>query len=288
METFIINLDESFSPNSNFKEIEFEQFTFNGGEEHIKIKTQFNPYRVWENDIVITCRINDSSSLMRLLLAKNALTNIGFERFFLFMPYLPYARQDRICDNGESLSSKVFADIINSQKFKNVISLDAHSLVLPALINNYKEESNLFFIHGVVDSVFDKEGVNPVLIAPDAGSVKKAEKIARVRDFNGLIKCDKARDLSTGRITSFDVHTEDLSGEPCVIFDDICDGGGTFLGLADILKEKGAGNLYLAVTHGIFSRGLEPLTDVFEMVFSTDSINNIENSNNFKQINIEI
>ena len=64
-----------------------------------------------------------------------------------------------------------------------------------------------------------------------------------------------------------------------LIVDDICDGGGTFLGLAQELKAKNAGNLYLAVSHGIFSRGFEDLEKVFTKIYTTDSFKTITHEN---------
>ena len=66
--------------------------------------------------------------------------------------------------------------------------------------------------------------------------------------------------------------------------DDICDGGGTFIGLASELMSKNAGAIYLAVTHGIFSNGFDGLNRKFRGIFTTDSIKNIE-SKKLVQIN---
>jgi ribose-phosphate pyrophosphokinase len=60
--------------------------------------------------------------------------------------------------------------------------------------------------------------------------------------------------------------------------DDICDGGGTFLGLAEELKSKNAGKLFLAVSHGIFSKGISKLSSMFENIFTTDSIKSMDES----------
>ena len=91
-----------------------------------------------------------------------------------------------------------------------------------------------------------------------------------------MIECSKNRDVKTGKLTGFSVYTDDLNGKDCLIVDDICDGGGTFIGLAEKLKNKNSGKLYLAVSHGIFSNGFTNL-DCFERIFTTDSINNMAN-----------
>jgi len=61
-----------------------------------------------------------------------------------------------------------------------------------------------------------------------------------------------------------------------LIVDDICDGGGTFLGLGEELKKKNAGPLFLAISHGIFSKGFDELVKVYEQIFTTDSFRTID------------
>ena len=73
---------------------------------------------------------------MKIFLIKDALEIKGIKRFDLIMPYIPYARQDRVCAQGESFSLKIFANMLNAVNFENVYVLDAHSDVSVSLINN--------------------------------------------------------------------------------------------------------------------------------------------------------
>ena len=82
---------------------------------------------------------------------------------------------------------------------------------------------------------------------------------------------DKIRDPSTGKITSIECPEEDLTGKTAIVFDDICDGGGTFLGIAKRLDELGAKNKILVVTHGIFSKGLDIMFDAYDEIITTNS-----------------
>jgi len=82
------------------------------------------------------------------------------------------------------------------------------------------------------------------------------------------------------------VYADDLTGKNCLIVDDICDGGGTFMGLAEKLQEKQAGHLFLAVSHGIFSQGLSELQKHFKQIFCTNSIRDYENRPYLQQINL--
>jgi ribose-phosphate pyrophosphokinase len=187
---------------------------------------------------------------------------------YLHLPYFPGARQDRRMVDGEPLTVKVYADIINSLKFDMVTILDSHSDVAPALIDNCKSLSN----HEFVENVTNDLGGDVVLISPDAGSNKKMHSLCKYLDMDSFIRCDKDRDVSTGAIKGFNVFHDDFNKDTeYLIVDDICDGGGTFTGLAKELKTKGATRLSLAVTHGIFSKGFSQLNNYFDVIYTTKS-----------------
>ena len=95
------------------------------------------------------------------------------------------------------------------------------------------------------------------------------------------------RDVKTGKLSGFKVYSDDLEGQDCIIVDDICDAGGTFMGLATELKKKNAGKLFLAVSHGIFSKGLDNLTQYFDTIFTTDSFNTLEPHPQLIQLKLE-
>ena len=101
-----------------------------------------------------------------------------------------------------------------------------------------------------------------------------------------MVECSKKRDIKTGKLSGFTVYADDLEGNTCVIVDDICDGGGTFNGLAQELKKKNCGKLILIVTHGIFSKGFEQLAKSFDHVYSTASFTDIENQPHFTQVKL--
>lgn len=270
-----LNLTEGFNPyNAKTQDcLDFESFVFNGGEPHIKIinpPTERNEGDVKE--IMITIRLDSMNELGLLLMAKNAIDNLGvFNYSHLIIPYFPGARQDRVMVSGEPLSAKVYANIINDMDFDSVSIFDSHSDVSPALLDNCENVNN----HNFVDQVLAhlKYPSNIQLISPDAGANKKVLKLAQYLGIVDIVKCDKVRNVENGALTGFEVYNDNLKGRPCLIVDDICDGGGTFLGLAKELKDKNAGPIYLAVSHGIFSKGLKVLCDTFEHVFATDSVN---------------
>lgn len=260
-----LNLDKEFAPFE--KSIEFDSFTFNGGEPHLKIKTKLAA----PDEVTIAIRIRAFNDLGFLLLANDALRRMGVRKIHLFLPYFPAARQDRVMVKGEPLTVKIYADLINQCGFETVTIIDPHSEVTAAVLNNVRVIDNHFFVKKCLEQVVDYQ-----LVSPDGGALKKVYKLAQFLNGQAVVECSKRRDVATGKLTGFTVYADDLEGKTCVIVDDICDGGGTFLGLATELKKKNAGELILVVTHGIFSKGLEELGKQFSKVYATDSFGNLE------------
>lgn len=227
--------------------------------------------------VIIKVRITNSDELMELLLVTDALKREGVNHIELEMPYIPYARQDRVMTDGESLSIKVFADLINSQGYKAVYVMDAHSPVALALINNVVDITNHTFVAGVFHNNLER-ATNIVLVSPDAGAAKKIEEVAKVIKYTGqIVTGKKNRDLATGKIThtSVDATMAYLTDKHCVIVDDICDGGRTFIELAKVLKSRGASRVTLIVTHGIFSAGFKELGEYIDSIYTTNSFQDI-------------
>lgn len=263
----ILNLDPKFAPFQNQDQIRFQSFTFSGGEPHIKIVPDFDTNR----KVTITHRLNSFNDLGLLCITVDALRRMDVKIIDLFIPYFPAARQDRVMIPGEPLSVKVYADIINAMQLNKVFVFDAHSEVTPALLNNCTVIPNYTFIKEVLNRI----GENVKLISPDGGALKKIYKVSEFLGGVEVVECSKSRDVKTGKLSGFKVYNDDLEGTDCLIVDDICDGGGTFVGLAEELKKKNAGNLYLAVSHGIFNKGFEVL-NCFDGIFTTNSFKDFE------------
>lgn len=288
-EQFIL-LSDGFNPfyhgtlpraNHLYNEVTYEYFTFKGGEPHIKL--DINSIARNTDSVSIAHRINTFNDVGKLAITVDALRRqMGPIRMNLVLPYFPAARQDRLMVKGEPFTVKIYADIINDMNFENVIVFDPHSDVAPALINNVAVVDNHDFVLKVLQDIYPQRNAKtPILISPDAGSNKKIGSLAKFLskvNVMDIVKCDKTRDVKTGEITNFEVYTDDLGGRDCIIVDDICDGGGTFLGLGAKLKEKNAGKLYLVISHGIFSSGFKNLNEMFEMVYTTDSIKNYDDT----------
>ena len=274
----LLNLDTKFNPTADQDQIQFETFTFKGGEPHIKITSDLTDVE----GITISHRIRSFNDLGMFILAVDAVRRLGVKTIKAVLPYFPAARQDRVMTQGEPFTLKVFANIINACHLDEVIVYDAHSDVTPAVLDNCKSATNHNFILNVLSHLQHQV----VLVSPDGGALKKIYKLAKAIQNIDVVECGKSRDINTGKLSGFKVFADDLKGKDLLIVDDICDGGGTFIGLAKALKAKNAGNLYLAVSHGIFSKGMETLNKHYDHIFTTDAFSTLENTSQLTQIKL--
>lgn len=269
-----INLDQNFKP---FGEgIEFKKFDFPSGcEPHIKLPP------IEDEQVQITCRIQSANDLLLLLLAADALRRMGVKVLQCFIPYLPFARQDRVMVKGEPLSIKVISDLLNAQGFNKVQVYDAHSEVSFALLNNSDAITNHSFVEEVLRG---KTGY--LIVSPDAGAYKKIFKVCQHLNYKDeIVLCNKTRNVESGEIISVTCAIHDFQGLDLYIIDDICDGGGTFILLAEELKKRNCGKVNLIVSHGIFSKGVDALTNI-DHIYTTDSFKDLEPSNKLTQIKL--
>src|SRR5574344_769204 len=240
-----------------------KSFVFSGGEVHVNIEDM-------KNDGYIYASITNSNDLIKLLRVTDAYKGKFNTIPELYLPYIPYARQDRVCNSGEALSIKVFADLINSQNYPVVHVLDPHSDVSTALLNNVKITDNTKLVQKVWKHLDSEIKENLYLVSPDAGALKKTHKVAKAINYKKeVVFCEKQRDTKTGEITGTKVYCDDIKDKNFMLVDDICDGGRTFIEIAKVLKDKGANKIILIVSHGIFSKGLDCIFEYIDEIYTT-------------------
>lgn len=251
-------------------------------------------------EVRIVWHFENNEEMVAIMFLTRHLQSNGVVFVHLVMPYIPNARQDRVKTNEDVFTLKYFAEFINGLGFNSVTVLDPHSSVSEALINNLVIENPKKYIEraifeievsrNIVDvPVKEKINLNPkpfIAFYPDEGAMKR---------YSGLIRMDyafgiKRRDWSSGKILGLDVAgaTNKISGSDIIIIDDICSKGGTFYHSAKRLKELGANNIYLYVTHcestifdgDIFNSGL------IEKVFTTNSIFNKKDMKTIEELGI--
>lgn len=259
------------------------------------------PHFISSTEVQIRSRLNDFRDLELILCATQALKNVGIADIELYVPYFIGGRSDRLFVNGGvNYLKQVIAPIINSQGYSHVYVLDPHSDVLEAVITNFAKYTNYKLVKFALEKIDNKNDAREriVLVSPDAGAYKKVFDVAKEFGIEKIITANKIRDLKTGNIIRTEIPVLDQHTDlKYVIVDDICDGGRTFLELAKVIKDgRPTAKIYLVVTHGIFSKGLEELGDYFDGIFTTNSVKDIstdgvvssfyENPINFNQLNV--
>ena len=222
----------------------------------------------------------DNSELVSLIFITKHLRASGVKNIDLYMPYIPNARQDRVKNPEDIFTLKYFAQTINEMNFRSVRVLDPHSNVSEALIDRIKIDTPEYMIKLVLDDIAEenegtgdfKDKDNIVMFYPDEGAMKRYSGKFKNPYAFGI----KKRDWKSGKILGLDVtgETSLIPGNDILIVDDICSRGGTFYHSAKKLKELGAGNIYLYVSHceNTILEGEVLTSGLIEKVYTTDSI----------------
>ena len=214
-----------------------------------------------------TIYLKDNGQFHAAMMLGATLKQAGVEKVNLYMPFAIGARQDRRNIDGDILfGAKYYADIINSVGFDKVTIVDPHSNVIAGLINNRRIISAGDILAKTMTPKFGSfyDGV----IAPDAGATNRAYEAANRLGIDRVYQAWKHRSTTDGSITGFGI--EPIPNGSYLMVDDICDGGGTFIGLANILPKGVVCDLY--VTHGLFSNGLRELKKKFHRIITTNSV----------------
>lgn len=242
----------------------FDFFNFPAGEVHAKHN---NPIFI-NRPIYIKKTGSLSDYIFQVLLAADIHKRRHSETH-VFFPYLPYSRQDRLTSKDEPFSLKVLADILNSQGYDNIYSFDVHSDVAQALIPNLVNIGLEFIFSVLMPKDIIKEIKTKTLVVPDQGAYKRLLPIQK--HFSDTVIAIKNRNTDDGKLEMKGIMG-DVQGKDCFIVDDICDGGGTFILLANELYKHGAQSVSLYVTHGVFSKGYEPLINAgIQQIITTNS-----------------
>jgi ribose-phosphate pyrophosphokinase len=259
-------------------DIKFEISKFPDGQQTLNITD--SRYIPIDAGVIIKSRLNSFKDLELIICANQALKNAGAISVSLYVPYFLGSRSDRkFQKGGVNYLKQVICPIINLQNFKQVITLDPHSDVLEACLNNYEKKDNIELVEFALKQIDSKDEYQfrTALISPDAGALKKIFDVAQYFGITNVTTASKVRDMITGNIVRTELPTMDLDGiEQFIIIDDICDGGRTFIELAKVIKQQTDKPIYLIVTHGIFSAGYTQLEEHIDGIFTTDSVKKYE------------
>ena len=241
----------------------FESMRYPAGESHVSLRPGIDPATL----TVIEATARSFDDLAQIVTADRILRSIDpTASVEWFVPYFPFARHDRRNHAGDGFELAFALEMVSELR---IVVADPHSDVAGQLRH---------IDQAAVVAAFSRAGLfdnDPIIVIPDAGAAKKT--YTWTGEDSTVIQALKRRDPATGELSGFHVLTDefdnDLGGRPCIIVDDICDGGGTFLGLAAELETVNAGPLTLAVTHGLFTKGLADLANAFDTIASFGSCN---------------
>lgn len=231
--------------------IKYKVFHFPDGEVQIELG-EFSH----KDSIQVQCRITNAEELMVLCQVMDILDRHEVE-YFVSIYYLMSMRMDRVMDFNRPFSLKVVTKILNSYNCQAYEVIEPHSKETQMLLNHY------YPYYGECRPNFDGYQI----VFPDAGAKKRYS-------YDQYITCSKVRDEASGKILEIKIdNPEDLNGKPLMIIDDLCDGGGTFCGIAQSFNKLGItkDKLNISVIHMVNPKGIENLSKNFNHVWFTNS-----------------
>ncbi|MDU6683982.1 MAG: ribose-phosphate diphosphokinase [Enterobacteriaceae bacterium] len=251
--------------------IEIERGVFPDGAVWLRVMSELPRFaQVMRVRVAAMRDMNDFMLLAQLTDAVRHVTDIAVSH--LELAWLPWARQDRHMVSGDSFALKVFANQLNVLNFDKVFLLDPHSDAAAAAINNsvvIAQEECLMKSETLRQAI---RAGKLMLVAPDAGALKKIHNVAKASGARDYAILTKERDVTTGNLTGFALVSGDVAGKDVLIVDDLCDAGGTFIGSAQVLRDAGARSVSLYVIHGVFSKGVENLLhNGIDAIYTTTS-----------------
>lgn len=218
--------------------------------------------------VEITWHYENNEELIALYFLTKHIRSKGVADVTLKMPYIPNARQDRVKHGEDIFTLKYFSQMINDLGFSSVTVLDPHSYVSEALIDRISIQSPKKY----VDKTMERIGNKVLLFYPDEGAMKRYSSMFHQPYVFGI----KKRDWSTGEIQGLSIsgRTELVENSTILIVDDICSRGGTFYHSAKALKELGAKEIYLYISHceNTVLEGDLIQSDLIKRIYTTNSI----------------
>ena len=221
----------------------------------------------------ITFRVNSYEDLWHLNQTVDALNNLGITPT-ITLPNLIDAQADRRFNENESSGLKLVCNFLNSLNANFKVFHPHNSEVVEALLDNVEIIDNTEFIQKVFTSIRTETFTqDTILFSSDAGGFKPLMKLADKLNWRGEVYgASKSRKYEEGKSKLIQViDKENFEGKDILIIDDICVNGGTFIGLAKMLRERNVGKLYLAISHLTVKSPNPILFSLFDKVFTTNS-----------------
>ena len=191
-----------------------------------------------------------NESLMEVLICLDALRRSSAGEITCIIPYYGYARQDRKALPRQPITAKLVASLLEEAGANRVVTFDLHAAQIQGFFHCPVDDLTTVPMMG---QYFRRKNLNPeetVVVSPDHGGVKRARNLAEMLACPIAI-IDKRRPRAN--VCEACNVIGDVKDKDVIIVDDIIDTGGSLIAATNILKEYGARNIYVCVSHGIFS-----------------------------------
>lgn len=221
---------------------------FANGEIHCRFDSSIRGAHVF---IVQTHSTPVNDALMEQLIMIDAAKRASAKSITAVIPNYGYARQDRKSAGREPVTAKLVADMLQTAGATRVLSVDFHS----GQIQGFFDVPVDHLVAAPVLENYLKVNANPhelVVVAPDAGRVKVAERYAQHLGCD-LALVHKTRPRGTANVAEARHIVGDVDGRHCVLIDDMIDTAGTIVAACDLLKAHGAEDIWVMATHAVFS-----------------------------------
>jgi len=191
--------------------------------------------------------VNDA--IMEHLIMVDAAKRASAKRITAVAPFYGYARQDRKSEGREPITAKLIANMFSAAGANRLISVDLHSGQIQGFFDGPVDHLTAM---PVLVRYMSGLGDDLVIVSPDAGRVKVAERYANQLGADLAIVHKRRVKGHKNMVEARDVVGE-VEGRTCVLIDDMIDTGGTIVTAAQQLAARGATSIYAACTHGVFS-----------------------------------
>lgn len=234
-------------------DIKFNIIHFPDGEPHIVLGEIDR-----KDSVKVICRITNPTDLFIVAQIGDILNRQGVT-FIFAIKYLMSMRMDRVMSFNEAYSLKVVLDILKSSKPRGIQVLEPHN-------------TGAMLANDVIIVPSHKPDFSECLVVfPDKGAYERYKYA-----YGTAVICSKVRDTSTGALTGFSIENpellEQIPNKPLIVIDDLCDGGGTFVGIAELLKEKCPDRpKSIFVTHAVNPKGIDNMSEHYDNVYITNS-----------------
>lgn len=191
--------------------------------------------------------INDS--IMEQLIMIDAAYRASAKRITAVCPFYGYARQDRKAEGREPITARLIADLFAAAGAKRMVSIDLHSGQIQGFFDGPVDHLTAM---PVIENYIRANATDPVIVSPDAGRIKVAERLAQHVNA-GLAFVYKRRPKGMANVAvALDV-IGDVEGRQCILTDDMIDTAGTIVSAAELLLDRGATEVWAMATHGVLS-----------------------------------